>query len=299
MRNSALGLRALAFAAMLAGAAQAQAPNPPPSTSSATATPSTPEVVVVAPSPLSADRQTEAVGEINYDTNQMARWPHAVCIETHGVTEPMKSYVIDTIETTARSLRLPPPNAHCDPNVLIVFTADPAAAWGKLTGGRALHDAQQRLVRAPTDFDVPVTWLREEAEIPADGRTWIHIGASPDSTRYQLHADDTRIGTTVKTDATRLVVVVDADAITGLPVGGVAAYLSMVVLAPIRSSHPVLTAASALNLFRRAAADQAAEPGLTAWDRAYLYGLYTALPGGFARDQQQRIRETMTHASLR
>ena len=74
---------------------------------------------------------------------------------------------------------------------------------------------------------------------------------------------------------------------------------SFLVIAPVKAPPPRLDAASALNLFHRTAADGPPVTELNRWDHAYLEGLYAALPGGLVRDQQQRIREQMTHAALR
>ena len=264
--------------------AQAQPSNPPPASTS------TSEIVVQAPKPLSMESQIEAVGAPNSATDQMARWPDSVCIRSFGLAESDTRLLANEIRHTSQELHLPSPAPHCLPNVVIIVTDDPPALWKNLSTQRLWRDRYDHILATPESAGKAVTWLRSEDETPADGRAW---GGS-----IVLNAKTTRIGLDVRTDMQALTIVLDAKQVAGLNLNAFVAYLTMVILTPVKPDLPTLSAVTSLNLFHRANVERLPS-GLTTWDRAYLRGLYGGDPGATGGDQQQRIREMMTRAGLR
>lgn len=88
-----------------------------------------------------------------------------------------------------------------------------------------------------------------------------------------VRSNGTRTRQSTRQDISFALVIVDANAAAELPPEAVADYLAMATLVQVNPDADMSAFPSVLNLFSHTAA---APDGMTAWDQAYLQGLYTA-----------------------
>ena len=245
-----------------------------------------PDIVVSAP--RSAER--EAQGFVHSVTAaptpyfQAPIWHDPVCPGLIGLRAPLAQAVLARIGANVRDLGIGVSSEGCEPNVLIVFTDDATAVVNEADRNRLRYmgvDKEHGVslgAGAWRDFmetPRPVRWwhvsrLMTRDNMPAD-RATVYLydaGYIHQPTHLNLH---------------HVFIVVDAARVNGLSASALADYLTMVSLAPIDPNASLGGAPTILNLFANGGADS-----LTDWDRAYLRGLYAAIPEASHPTQQER-----------
>ena len=86
----------------------------------------------------------------------------------------------------------------------------------------------------------------------------------------------TRVRRTTRQDMSFALVIVDSRRIAGIPSPAVADYVAMASLVQLNPDADMTRFPTVLNLFADHAAGRSLTPAMTAWDQAYLDGLYSA-----------------------
>jgi hypothetical protein len=210
---------------------------------------------------------------------QMARWDSRLCPLVAGIPERQAQFVIDRISQRAFALGLRPGSAGCRANVLIFFTPDADVLAQALADDRALvayyNNAEygntpgREALAAFVASDAPVRWWHVAQTVSRSG---IVLDGEGDV----VGSDGTRLHTPTRQDFNRAMIIVDARQAEGLSFAALADYLAMVTLAQLDPDADTTSTPSILNLFAERAAGLEAPAQMTAWDLAYLEGLYGA-----------------------
>jgi len=220
-----------------------------------------------------------------------ARWDEPLCVGVIGMRPDLAQLMVDRITAVALELGVPASRPGCRPDVFIVAAADGDAMARDLVqtrpddfrlglsgtdlGAAALEAFQSsgRPIRwwhvslaVNADTGQPIQRLPGQQPIaaPARIRSPIDLGTYATIDSPSLVRDETR------DVLARVVIVLESSALDRASFGQISDYIAMVALAQI-DPEAAPEVPSILNLFRDA---PAAEPGLSAWDRAYLSALY-------------------------
>lgn len=271
---------------------QAPAPAEPPSDDA------TVSGVVISAPPLDEKKAIESFVETiaaDSGNGRIARWDRKVCPGIAGVKPEYAQLVADRIAALSLKVGLEPGAPGCKVNVLVLFTADADASVA-----RAMKSTPQAFSRYDLEMTSGRKALRQFMNSDAPVRWW-HVThrVTEDGTRYnsgdQVQVYSTgRISSRTRDDFDRAIVVVDAKRVGQVRFAALADYLAFVSLAQIDPAAEPKTGNSILNLF--SAKESGGEPaeGLTAWDIAYLTGVYEARRDTRNSDGQKRdITRTM------
>ncbi|MFA4951752.1 hypothetical protein [Brevundimonas sp.] len=210
----------------------------------------------------------------------LARWQGPVCIGVVNFRPAVALQLADGLAQLGGRLGVPIDDDTCDPNIIIVGAVDAQAVTQGWVARRPrdfrpnLSDAslsREQLNHFATT-DAPVRWwaisrpsyydvLLGQA-VPTDsftGRPTINV-----------HTFSLKRGRT-RDDLQRLVVVVDIGQMEGRSIDNLTDYLAMVTFAQMDMQSDMSQFDTVLNMFR----PEFAGGGLTAWDEAYLQGLYS------------------------
>jgi hypothetical protein len=293
--------------APLAGGARAatgQPSVPVQDSSSAGGTPQN-EVIVRARRAASlAPRVRAFVNEISVleQGEALARWQVPVCPEVTGLPRADGEFILERISEIARGAGVPLAGEDCHPNLFVFVTVDPKQLLKAMekrdravTFGRAAPDDIDEFIAAPRVARVWYNSAMESADniastygFPNAGQITQPSGLSqPDGSvggglSPRLSTDWERASRVARTMvwAFRYVyVVVDQRRLQGVTRGQLADYVAMVGLAQIKPGAQLSDAPTILKLFD--GAPQAALPGMSDWDQAFLKSLYTV---------QQRVK---------
>ncbi|WP_374596844.1 hypothetical protein [Brevundimonas sp.] len=291
-----VGLAAVLLAAICAPASIAQTP-PPPDQADEPVTVLDDIVVNVEPLEEQLRRFTEEAAR-PVPGRGLARWQGPVCIGVVNFRPAIALQLADGLAQLGGRLGVPINDETCEPNIIIVGAVDAQAV------------AQGWVARRPREFrpnlsdvalsreqlnhfattDAPVRWwaisrpsyydVLTDRAIPTDD-----FNGTP--TIY-IHSPSLKRGRT-RDDLQRLVVVVDVEQTQGRSVDDLTGYLAMVTFAQMDMQADMSQFDTVLNMFR----PEFAGGGLTAWDEAYLQGLYSV------REDKRINRHTQHQAAAR
>ena len=184
----------------------------------------------------------------------------------------------------AASVGAPLAAENCKPNLFVVVTSAPDAllkAWSKrdVSMFDSGDDRGGVEIRNFLNAKLPVrAWYNVEI-YNSDGTPLDHLGAAPgmagfamSGVRINAHSRATRIQFNDVRNLSSVIVLVDATRARGVTFGQLAAYVGMVGLAEIKIDANVFDTPSILQLF--ANSGNPAPSGLSAYDQAFLKGLY-------------------------
>lgn len=257
---------------------------------------------------VTADRLRDAVrdfvGSVTVEagqTDQVARWDGTVCPGVIGMARTQAQAVVDRLSLHALDLGLQVGEPGCSPNVLVIFTRDSDRVARELvddhrrafgyyggTGNTRGRAALEDFATTPR----PVRWwhIAQTADengfvIPDNGIA----GSTPPS--VQAPGGGSRIRTATQQVFSRVIVIVDADRVTGARVGTIADYVSMAALAQLDPDADTSQWPTILNAFRTGIPED--EIVLTEWDIAYLQGLYSAEMDRSGSSQRRAIQRAV------
>lgn len=221
-----------------------------------------------------------------------AVWDEPLCVGVIGMRPDLAQLMVDRITAVALDLGLPSSRPGCRPDVFIVAAADGDAMARDLVQNRP---DDFRLGMSGTDLGAaalevfqssgrPIRWWHVSVDVNADtGRPLQRLPGQPPFASRQSEirspADVGPYGNIVSPSLIRdesrdilgrVVIVLESSALDRASFGQISDYIALVALAQI-DPEAAPEVPSILNLFRDA---PAAEPGLSAWDRAYLSALY-------------------------
>lgn len=231
----------------------------------------------------------------------LARWNTPICISVLNLQETPARFISDSLDTVRRDLGLRRAGRDCQPNVVIIASAEPDALAETVTdrlprsfrpGGPGM-DRGGAALEAFKSSDAAVRWWTVSTPVDSlTGRQAVRIAgqcsgncASIGDFAPGIAMPASRITTPIVDEIIKTVVIVDIDRVADVTSRQLVDYLAMVVFAQIDPLADTSAYASVLNVFD--APDVA--DGLTQWDRAYIQGLYQAhraqLGAGAARDE--------------
>lgn len=219
-----------------------------------------------------------------------AVWPESICIGAGGMRPDLAQLMVDRITVVALELGVRTGRPGCRPDVFIVATADGDSTARELVRssprdyrpGTAGSERGEAALEAFQTSGQPIRWWHVSLTVNAETgrpiqrlpgqqpfvagslRSPFEIGPYGNIVDASLIRDETR------DVLARVVIVLESSALDRASFGQISDYIAMVALAQI-DPEAAPEVPSILNLFRDA---PAAEPGLSAWDRAYLSALY-------------------------
>jgi hypothetical protein len=284
--NSVFLRGAVMAAALWAGVA-------PGATSPADAPGSVPQITVIAPRApeareIAGDNVATFVrkhGQPSKRIGQLGRWAQPVCPVTQGLAQSFNDFITARIQAIAAAVHAPQPTTqHCDTNVMIVFTTGPQAFLDDV--------AKRRPNWLGFHFESEVPKLKTMSRpIQAWYSTATHnrslelnfqkpfAGAQPDTALDNPSATPgaalgSRISTGMESFIVFTMVVIDTKNIINYPVGSIADYIGMMVLAQTQIAEDCGGLPSILELMTPECRGTAPD-SITAGDVAYLKALYS------------------------
>ncbi|MDJ0276755.1 hypothetical protein QLH51_08105 [Sphingomonas sp. 2R-10] len=255
-------------AAITAQAAQ----TPPPPADTAAATQDTDDIVVTArmrDRARDTARRVEAALPPTTIEQPLARFTDPICPGVVGMARASGQAVVDRIGIVADMLGLKVGAPGCDPNLLVIATAD----------GRAL--VRRMMARRPANIQAQtLADLRRILAEPGGARAWVEWEVRNRDGQRAMPQNDgpptlavqgsSRIVSAIRRDIVSAIVVIDTAALAGHDPVQIADYAAMRALADARPAR-IGDTASILTAFTPAAAAPAT---LTPFDLGLLRGLY-------------------------
>jgi hypothetical protein len=290
-----MGVRFAAACAALAALAlispvSAQPVSPPPGD----------EVVVTAIRPAQMRNFVRELAEPGKN-DQLSRWDGRVCPGVVGVGAQAAQALIDRIVMRAFAVGLDGGRPGCRANVLVIVTPDATAftpdfvdqnkrffSYYEDSGNALGREALDQFARSSR----PIRWwhvtqtVTDSGIVLGNSVATSNTDGSFDNAQVARVRSASRVRAGTREDFKRVIVIVDATAVAGKPFTAVADYVAMVSLAQIRADASRTGLDTILALFDPPAEGQSAAQEWTAWDRAYVEGLYAANP--FARSARQQ-----------
>ncbi len=225
---------------------------------------------------------------------QLSRWGDPVCPQTGGLSPALDAYVTARVKAVASSVGAPTdkhPNRSfaCKPNLLIVFTTTPQALMDDVRRHHpqmlGFHYAAQaeRLAHVERPFQAwYMTGTTSEGGLPEPDDEFHRLPPGTAGSRLTVHLESRIMA---------VLVVVDSSKIVGHQIGAISDNVTMLSLArgvPPKGCSELPTIVDFLNPDCPSLSDPT---GLSAYDVAYLKGLYATNPQQIARFQQGDIGE--------
>jgi hypothetical protein len=234
-----------------------------------------------------------------------ARWDDGVCVGAANFTPEVAQYLVDRVSDLVRDLGLRAHEPPCHPSILIIGTTDGAGFARELVsrrpklfivGGSGMDQGYGALDSFRSS-DAPVRWWH--VSVPVDDETGriavrlpgmhsIRPSTNPARTMEEHHAPQvqrnfaSRLREPLRDVMKRSFVIVDVDRLGGVNLEQLGDYVAFVSLAQIDPEADLGRFDSILNLFEPGLGAE----GLSAWDMAYLEGLYSVRHGYVGRHAQ-------------
>jgi hypothetical protein len=303
---------ALAITALLCGSALAQEP----------------DIVVVGErleEMTSSFVQQVSVASTRED--QLARWDEQLCVGAAGLTPEDGQRLVDRISMRASAVGLRIGQSGCRANVMIIYAPDSDVLTRQIvdrrpellgyysndavsTGGR---EGLQDFANTPR----PVRWWHVARNVTMDGRVLDNPNSQPAASGAEsaaataaaaagvpgtglgatngaqvVRSNGTRLSRTTRQDINYVLIIVDARRVADIPADSWFDYVAMISLAQINPNATPSEVPTILNLFTASA--ETAPSEMTAWDVAFLDGLYRATREAVnSRQQRSEIQRSM------
>lgn len=231
---------------------------------------------------------------------QLSRWQDKVCPGVVGITPQASQAMLDRIAMRALSLGLNVGEPGCKANVLIVVTDDGQkftptfVQQNKKLFGDAF-DAGNTLgknaLEAFTKADRPVRWwhisqtVTDRGQVLGDSVATVANGGGFNGVQVARVNNASRLGASTHQEFNRIIAIVDTSKTRGVTFGAVADYIAMIALTQVQADVDAGGYDSILNVFEGPVGDEAPLTGWTAWDSAFVNGLY-AVRQDFVTSQQ-------------
>lgn len=235
--------------------------------------------------PEEARRFVDEVANRPSQALTLSTWRRPICLQVLNMREPARSTIMAQIEARAADVGVTVAPTGCWPNVTVLATSDGrftaselVSAYGDRFRPTAYYTvSDDRDLARFMESDAPVRWWQVAALtddesgkiLPAPRGAPVQMFDTTGEPYFGQNRRDTILTTLVILDLSR------TQGASDVAVGG---YVAMVVLADIDPDADAGSYPTVLNLWR----EGRGAGGMTAWDRAYLKGLYGAgvrLPG--------------------
>jgi hypothetical protein len=248
----------------------------------------------------------------------LARWQDPVCPLVSGLPREQGEYILGRVSDVAQAAGVPLAGAHCHANLLILVTNHPQPFLRDLNNRHhteVFGGAQPSIVEDFIATPRPVRTWYNTVERTADGLPMLAMsfpGVSQsksvavkggtvdtavrpnmdDGQSTNTWAEASHLTLNVVLALNKVFVIIDPTRFKGVALGQLADYVAMAGLAQIKLDSPVGEVPSILTLFDRG--PQAAESGMTDWDRAFLKSIYSTEQRSIL--QRSEIAVHMVHA---
>lgn len=265
---------------------------------------------ISAPAVAQETRARAFVDQVSLVDNQnaLARWTNRICVGAVGLEAAQAQQLVDRISARAQGVGLRAGEPGCTANVMVIYAPDSDTLTrqivaqrrdllyggqdGQFTAGGAALDDFQNTPR-------PIRWwhvssagagsLRldaarsrqnsgraasQGASAAGGGGNFSGQGESSDMEGMDaVRSNGSRARAEVRNELNYALIIVDASRVSDVPAEAWMDYVALVALAQIDPAARPAGYSSVLNLFGDA---ETAPTGMTAWDAAYLDGLYRA-----------------------
>jgi len=254
---------------------------------------------------ISSHGQTSHLGQI-------ARWPEPVCPVSLGLSPQMNQLLADRVERLAFEVGAPQAErqarrrGRCKPNIEILFTDQPQALMDLVAKKRndllGYHFVANE--RAVTRIVRPVqAWYLTQTVGGAGGNGSVDVPASMGKAQSLDLADNHMPGgcagsaftSCLSSQFVNVLVVADANALSGRKIGPVADYIALISIAQFKTLETCDSAPTLLDMFTPACADRSVADAPAKQDISYLKALYAGPSSLKLWMQKSLIAERMAH----
>ncbi|WP_292054265.1 MULTISPECIES: hypothetical protein [unclassified Brevundimonas] len=204
-----------------------------------------------------------------------ARWGQKICVGVVNLQQDAARILIDRVSDAAASINLEPQGPDCDPNILIIATAEadtlanvlversPLAFRPRYSGSSQSRIALERFRTS----SAPVRWWHVSLPITRDGAPAVRM---PGEETAPMITGSGLLTTEITNRLLRSFIILDISKMEGLNFQQVGDYVAMVALAQMNPEADTSSFSTILNVFD----EPTQHAGLTQWDRNYLQSLY-------------------------
>jgi hypothetical protein len=295
MRAATAGLVLLAASILGAEAQSAKAP-----VESVTVTGTRSRLVI--------EKFVQSVAAPSHYLGKLARWEDGVCPIVTGLKPGFLKFVMQRVRDVAAKAGAPVnADAHCKPNIEIVFTTTPQAL---LDGVRktnrnflGYYDNEDQLAKLATVTRPIQAWYTTATrdvggKIEVDSSRIVGPGLPipcaecPGRVTYLPNAtahatSGTRLGDGLRSSLYHVIIAANPQKLTDYEIGGIADYVAMLALAQLGGLDSCQSLPTILNLLVPGCEFQTGE--LTQHDRGYLSGLYKSGADRTLRVQRDEV----------
>lgn len=254
------------------------------------------QIVVTGP-PTSAEAIPDfvaAVGERTVD-DHVARWNSAVCPQVTGLRDELNNYIGQTVTAIAEAVGARAGAQGCEPNLIVVFMAEPSQFVQTLRERRPAHlaslDLREKEALASSGAAAR-SWAVSELRT-RDGRLVRQLGSTNLDTDFEqggTRGTASRISNEMRADFSTVYLLIDLEQLRGMTMQQLSAFAAMAALTGARVEAPIAPARTILNLFHD---PDGAPADITDWDIAYLRALYSIEAAARAEVQRGLISGQM------
>ncbi len=266
-----------------------------------------PEVTVIGNRAEFATRVTayvNALTDFNYGdrTRGLARWQAPACPLVAGLPREQGEYILGRVTEIAQEAGVPLSGEKCRPHLFIIITKHPESDLRDLEKRHhadVFGDVEPQLINWFITTPKPIRAWYDTLETTPEGLPILAMNFPGQSQQTAVWSMGQIVVSPVATGATdgiatnpwsqashlvtnaiwtlrQVFVVVDPTMFKGVTLGQLADYIAMAGLAQIKLDNHPTDAPTILTLFDKA--PQAASPGLTEWDKAFLKSVYASEP---------------------
>jgi hypothetical protein len=249
---------------------------------------------------------------------QLARWTDPICPVTMGLSPDMNAFVSARVTAIAKDVGAPQSKSpHCKPNVEILFTDDPQTLVSRIAHKQSAflgyHEASQAGAMAVVSHPIQA-WYLTGIENDKGQRS---VDVSTPSMASELAVTQTNGGLQAMEQLSRsppgcpgshftgcrsglfvnVLIIADAKALDGKPIGPIAGYIGLLALSQSRSLDGCDALPSVLDLLSNGCGERSKPEGLTEADAAYLKALYKTNLDTNLTVEKNQIADNMAHGA--
>lgn len=231
---------------------------------------------------------------------QLSRWNDKVCPGIVGVKTDVAQAMLDRVAMRAISVGLGVGEPGCDANVLIVVTEDAQkftptfVQQNKKLFGDSIGGGNTMGKQALASFstkDRPVRWWHVSQTVTDRGKVLGDSVATPSAdgisgAQVARVNSASRLTASTHQEFNRIIAIVDSSKTKGVSFNAVADYIALLALTQVQADADPAGYDSILNVFEGPIGSDEPLKGWTAWDTAFVQGLY-AIRTNFVTSQQQ------------
>lgn len=224
---------------------------------------------------------------------QIARWDDPVCVRVIGGWHAVNVAMADRISEMVRSLNIQTGDDGCRPNVMVVVAENPDGFAQVFADRYRIRFFDNRRAEIAAFIAPPraIRWQHRTGTGVIDGSPLIDAGTGGRGGEAAA-LPNTRLRRSTTEKITRAVVVIDPERVSRIPTASLVGYVAFVLLVDLKPFPDTGGNPSILNLFDESP-EGTTPAGLTAWDRAFVEGVYAMSTDRRFGVQQSQIERSM------